>query len=328
MDVSQAILDIIATYGSGDSTKPSLNRPRHVKHGSSTQALDLGVLDEQDLLINGIVGSESGSSTIFYRFKTDRLMQVAARIVPVEISPHGPFSTASPQASRPAKRGDSSDSRDPFSPLYLYLAVSLTDQNGKPIETGFDSFTPLAARSEGPSQALVASGIGYVADNYWQAGYAEQDGVTVGVVLPIFYFSEFDPIVIQGLLDTQTVQTQTVLGSISTPPLFIHLPIEPALAPLKAPVQSNGEFTLAVSSSQWPAIAYTLQLALRVPKRLRGTILRGLDGQGRLPIRALQGDATLTFDALGRIPRRQEVEGPSLVQLLPSGLLQRTSPFA
>lgn len=328
MDISQQILDTTASYGGGDSTQPTFNRLRYVKHGATAEALDLGVLDEQDLLIDGIVGSESGTSTIYYRFRTDQLMQLAARIVPAEISPHGPSSTALSQASRPPRRNDPYDARDPFSPLYLYLAVSLTDGDGKQILTEFDSFVPFATQPQGASQMLGASEIGYVESGYWQTGYGEYDGVFTSVVLPVFYFPEFDATVIQQLIETQTTETQTISGPIYTPPTFVYQPVEPALAALLTAVQPQGEFTLAVSSSQWPAIPYTLQLALRVPKRLRGTILRRLDAQGRIPIKALQAEATLRFDALGRIPRRQELEGPGLIQFLLSGSLQRVSPFS
>lgn len=321
IDISRQILDSASAYGGSDVTQPSFNRTRYVRHGSVSEALDLGVLDDQDLFIDGEVGGAHGSSTIFYRFRTKEPHQIAARLVPVESTSLGIARLSSTRNSRPPRRQASAAARQPFSPLYLYIAISLTDASGQSIETRDSAFDQRSESSEPPRFADVDVEIGYAATGYWENGYAEQDGATVAVPTPILYFSEFEAVTVSALLENEAVEVQTVFGTFFVSPVLAYRPIDAGRIRLSSPLSPAGEFTLAVSSSQWSSIPYTLQLVLRGPASLRGTALLRLDAIPRLPVKALSGEITVRIDTLGFIPRSLAIQGAANLELRPSAAI-------
>jgi len=67
---SDSINKIKAGYGGSDKTSPSFLRPQHVSWNSPSKAKDLGTVNNLYLLVNGDIGSEVGTNSLFFKVKT------------------------------------------------------------------------------------------------------------------------------------------------------------------------------------------------------------------------------------------------------------------
>jgi hypothetical protein len=76
VDQSKAIQAITNTYGCSDNTQPNFNRSRYVRHASVYDPRDLGVLTGDRLVIEGLVGAESGTQTLFFTFRLEEQTQL------------------------------------------------------------------------------------------------------------------------------------------------------------------------------------------------------------------------------------------------------------
>lgn len=216
------------------------------------------------------------------------------------------------------------EAEKPFSALYLYLSTSLTDQSGQEISTGPSSFEPTPVESDRQQFEVFPADIGYVFTGYWDLGYAEQDGATVDVQVPIVYLSEFEAVAVQNFLEVDTFVAQSVVGSVFIPPILRLQGVETPRPALKSERILPSHFVLAVSSSRWAETPYTLHLALRGPALVRGTALLDLDVVPRLPIKTLSGPITIRLDANGFIPRAQSLEGVANIELRPLARINLT----
>lgn len=152
MDQSVSELATRAAYGGSDIAAPSFNRPRYVRYGSVNTPGDLGQLQDIKLELQGVVGSESGTSTLFFAFETTLPARIGLRKVRLN--------TYTDQ----------------------YISISLSNDIG-PIPIGVDNFAGSSALDLSDLQEipLLALDLGYVACGYWERGYAENDCLQVSV---------------------------------------------------------------------------------------------------------------------------------------------------
>ncbi len=64
---SEAIEALRKSYGGSDNTQPSFLRPQYVQHNSPHKARDFGMRDNLSAVISGVVGSETGAATLFFK---------------------------------------------------------------------------------------------------------------------------------------------------------------------------------------------------------------------------------------------------------------------
>lgn len=152
MDQSAAQLEVIRSYGSSDVASPNFNYPRYVKHASVHQPYELGQVDAFDVTLEGMVGAESGSQTLFFSFETLSPARIGLRMV----------------------CGNDYERQ--------YTELTLSDGSGQ-IPLGIDSFANSTLLS--PQQVVTVLetvvNLGYVANGYWTTGYAFNDGVSYSV---------------------------------------------------------------------------------------------------------------------------------------------------
>jgi hypothetical protein len=308
-------------YGSSDIAAPSFNRTQYVKHGSIHEPLDLGLLGDVDVFIDGAAGGEHGSHTIFYSFRTDQPLRVGARILPP--------GERSATRQQPGEQWDQTN---------LYISVSVTDASQRRLESGDKVFLP---ESNLPAARFGSRRIelGYADSSYWKSGYSNDDDLYQEVTGPINYVTNFGELA-AGADFAPAFTTFTVFYvdsgyweddyTVSTASVIVEPIIEllpDVRAALRSAVQPAGTFTLAVSNSQWTEIPYTLQIALRLRRDLRGIAGLRLDAKGRIPVSDASGTAELRLLPAGFIPRNKVLIGEALLQLKPRAALWRTSPF-
>lgn len=147
MDVSQRVIQIRRTYGGSDRAYPSFNAPQYVRHGSVGDPFDLGVIPEGDLFLEGRLGGESGSQTLFFQFELEEPARLAGRIAPVQ------------------RYTDQ------------YISFGLADAAGERISGNGEGYAtvqfPFFATD--PVQ-LVLGASSYVTNGYWVDGYAAGEG--------------------------------------------------------------------------------------------------------------------------------------------------------
>ena len=152
MDQSAAQLEVIRAYGSSDVASPSFDYPRYVKHASVHQPYDLGKVDAFDATLQGMIGAESGSQTLFFSFETLSPARIGLRMVCGNDYEH------------------------------QYTELTLSDDSGQ-IPLGIDSFANSTLLS--PLQVATVSetviSLSYVASGYWTTGYAFNDGASYSV---------------------------------------------------------------------------------------------------------------------------------------------------
>jgi hypothetical protein len=256
-------------YGGSDRVAPSLNALQYVRFNSVQTPQDLGAVDQQNLAIPGVIGAKVGSQTLFYVFRTTESRAIGVRVL-----------TANAWIGQ-------------------YISVSLTDEQGRQLPSGDESFQPPPARSRPANRLQVALvGTGHTDSGYWQNGYAEGDGGTI-------------PVVVDTPDDTD--------GRPSDDPL---------LARPSGAVRPAGAYAIAVSTSQWQKLPFTLQVAAVNNPPLSGQALLLLVSDARLSLQYLNGSAVLSLEA-GAVPLTQvRTSGTAELRLSPRATLRRISTSA
>jgi hypothetical protein len=147
MDQSPAKVALYGAYGGSNSTVPSFNWPAYVRFASVHEPRDFGVVTTLRLDLEGLVGAESGTQTLFFSFT---LLE-------------------------PAKVGLRRVRLNPYTDQYI--SIGLRDSDGKQVPLGADGFarSSINDRLEFEVLANIPTEIGYVECGYWDKGYAEYD---------------------------------------------------------------------------------------------------------------------------------------------------------
>lgn len=151
MDQSAVLQGTIAAYGGSDSTTPSFNRSRYVRYASVHGPRDFGEIREIRLDLEGVVGAESGTQSLFFRFRTLEPARIGARRVLLNYWTD------------------------------RYITLSLRDADN-PIALGADGFADSAIVDLQALEILAPPtylDLGYVSCGYWDKGYAELDCVSI-----------------------------------------------------------------------------------------------------------------------------------------------------
>ncbi len=155
------------TYGGSDNTAPSFNNPQYVRYGSVQRPRDFGSVDQLLVDVDGLVGSESGTSSLFFRFTTNKPARIGAQRVP----------------------------QNRYTDQYVSIALRRTDGAIAPFDEYELAASALGSGESAQATLVGAVEVGYVVSDYWEPGYADSDsaqGVTtvdlgeppVGVQLP------------------------------------------------------------------------------------------------------------------------------------------------
>lgn len=168
-------------------------------------------------------------------------------------------------------------------------------------------------------QGIEAS---YAICEYWQIGYAEQDCVFIMPPLPgigtgyadcnywVNSYAERDCSVALEVVDEPTAE--------EADPYFERI----------GAVVPPGSYDLVVSSSQWVGLPYEFQvLVTPLASSLAGEAGVEFRPKGSIALRALEGEASLSVLATGRLAVTYLLQGEALVEVVAQGLLERTSPF-
>lgn len=127
----------ITAYGGSDVALPSFNRPRYVRYTSINSPRDFGRIENIQLDLEGVVGAESGSQSLFFAFETSKPFRIRLR--------RTLFNRYTDQ----------------------YITISLSGETG-PVALEIDG-------SGNSFSSLPALELGYVACGYWATGYCEAD---------------------------------------------------------------------------------------------------------------------------------------------------------
>lgn len=151
-DVSAEILEQLRTYGGSDRVAASFNATRYVRHGSTTDPLDLGPLLDGDTFLEGVVGGESGSQSLYVAFSLDGPARLGARLVPGNRyrDQYIGLNVSSPAGAQVPQRDLVLVPSPPPRLDQAYVTVTITD--------------------------------GYAETGYWLDGYALFDGGTVQTI--------------------------------------------------------------------------------------------------------------------------------------------------
>ncbi len=145
------------SYGGSDNTAPSFNNTQYVRYGSAQAALDLGPVEQLRAEVEGLVGSESGASSLFFRFSTARPARIGARRVPL----------------------------NPYTDQYVSVALSTSDGAMVAVEEHGLATSP-AGQNQGNRVTLVnPMQIGYVETGYWLPGYADADDIGLAEIVDL-----------------------------------------------------------------------------------------------------------------------------------------------
>lgn len=152
MDQSPQIIATVLAYGGSDNTAPSFNRGRYVRHGSIHDPAPLRSVPPSGLSLNGMVGAESGSQTLFFRISVLQEARVAVQHVPL----------------------------NPYTDQYIQVALKSPEGDDLPINqsaSGETSFVITAGESSVP----VETQIGYLVDDYWDVDYALYEDTSLAI---------------------------------------------------------------------------------------------------------------------------------------------------
>ena len=79
LDQAEAERLLVISYGGSDDTSPSFNRQRYVFHASRYEPKDLGIVAKTGLAIDGKIGAESGTQTLFWRLEVREQSRIEIR---------------------------------------------------------------------------------------------------------------------------------------------------------------------------------------------------------------------------------------------------------
>jgi hypothetical protein len=147
VDQSAAKVATIQAYGGSDSTLPNFNRPSYVRFFSVHQPRDFGAVPFLRLDLEGLVGAESGTQTLFFSFTTTKPARIGLRRI---------------NTNRYTDQ---------------YISIGLRDPDGKQVPLGADGFARSSVIDIVSIELLdpLEADIGYAVCGYWDKGYAEYD---------------------------------------------------------------------------------------------------------------------------------------------------------
>jgi hypothetical protein len=145
-DVSAGILEIRRTYGGSDRAAPSFNATQYVRHASVEDPLDLGPLPDGDVFLDGVIGAEAGSQSLFIRFELPEPARLGARVMP----------------------GNRYQSQ--------YIELHLSTPSGQQLLEESIRFAPLPPAVQESPYITITITDGYAEAGYWVEGYAVFDG--------------------------------------------------------------------------------------------------------------------------------------------------------
>jgi hypothetical protein len=146
VDDSVFQLAVTQSYGGSDIASPSFNRPRYVRYTSVHEPRDLGQIYSAGFDLEGVVGAESGSQTLFFFFRALQPSRIGLRRVLLN------------------RYTDQ------------YISITLNNEAG-PVPIGIDGFgnSSVLTPRDLESAVLLSLDLGYVACDYWVTGYCEDD---------------------------------------------------------------------------------------------------------------------------------------------------------
>lgn len=151
MDQSSTATALYSNYGGSDNAEANFNRSRYVRFYSVHTPRDFGTVEFLSLDLEGVVGAESGTQTLFFRFTI----------------------------TKPAKIGLRKIRLNRYTDQYITIALRDGDGNGIPLGAdGFAGSTILDRQTFEQIPPLILD-IGYVVCGYWENGYAEYDCFTL-----------------------------------------------------------------------------------------------------------------------------------------------------
>jgi len=274
VDQSPAVQALVAGYGGSDSTLPNFNRPQYVRFASIHDSRDLGQIPAEGVVLDGLVGAQSGTQTLFFRF-------------------HSP---------QPARIGLRRVLLNPYTDQYIALGLRGPDGLLIPVQPDAPPTPP------GDTFRLVSDGgFSNLAEGYARNGYWDEGGSGAppqGHVEDGYWDDDYSVIDFGG--GYSVVDLKEGEDLILVPPV-ISLEFGAAqevdsLAIAAAEQRPPGIYTVTVSSSQWPQLPFRLQLLVRADRDLRGVADFTIQGTGRL-LFDLGGVAAFRIDAVGRLAR-------------------------
>jgi hypothetical protein len=149
MDNSQIIANYIRSLGGSDSSSPSFNYLRYVKFFSVNNPRLLGEFGDTFLDIEGLVGAESGTQTLFFEVLLREPARIGLRKIKI----------------------------NPYTDQYISIALfQILPDRDRPLPLGVDGAANSNANPNSFRRLRTEPlEIGYVGCGYWDSGYAEYD---------------------------------------------------------------------------------------------------------------------------------------------------------
>jgi hypothetical protein len=244
MDQSPAIQALVAGYGGSDPARPSAQRQHYTRFFSIHEPRDLGEIPGGTMMLDGVVGAQEGTQTLFFRFHAPEPARIGLRQVPL----------------------------NPYTDQYISLGLSGPDGKAIPVQSGAPPAQQTVTTrliSEGQSVRLEG---GYIADDYWDEGYAEAEGVFL--FTPPIFSIEFG--------SASEIDSLIASAGGECPP---------------------GAYIITVASSQWPPLPFRVQILARSSAKLPALATLSLEGSGRVGLFDLEGTPDFALDAAGRLTR-------------------------
>jgi hypothetical protein len=142
---TEEINSLYASYsGSSSPTQPSFLRPGFVKHNSVSKSRDLGRVDNLSVVINGSIGSQAGTNTLFFKVETNGAAGLQSVIV----------------------------AGNPYEDQYLSTGILDSDHRPLPLtELGTAYLNDVVGTDENESELKLPAGTYYftVSSSQWQA---------------------------------------------------------------------------------------------------------------------------------------------------------------
>lgn len=136
MDQTKQWRNTVAAYGGSDNTELSFNASRYVRYASVHEPRDFGAVGSIGLDLQGLVGAQSGTQTLFFRLTAKEECRLGMRKVPI----------------------------NRYTDQYISIGISGEDIG----------LIDLQEDLEADIQSAQID-LGYVTCGYWETGYAELD---------------------------------------------------------------------------------------------------------------------------------------------------------
>jgi hypothetical protein len=136
LDQTKQWRETTATYGGSDSTQLSFNAPRYVRFASVHEPRDFGAVGSISLDLQGLVGAQSGTQTLFFRLTAKEECRLGMRKVPI----------------------------NRYTDQYISIGLSGEEVGLIDLQEDFEADIQTSQID-----------LGYVTCGYWETGYAELD---------------------------------------------------------------------------------------------------------------------------------------------------------